>query len=58
MLVGGVWRRGGLVFPSILAAILAVAAWAAVTGGLHLDGLADCCDGFFNASSRRAAWRL
>jgi adenosylcobinamide-GDP ribazoletransferase len=44
---GGAWWLSGL----ILAAILSVATWAAVTGGLHLDGLADCCDGFFNASS-------
>jgi adenosylcobinamide-GDP ribazoletransferase len=32
-------------FPSLLAAALTVALWAALTGGLHLDGLADCCDG-------------
>ncbi len=35
------------VFPSPLAAGLVVAFWAALTGGLHLDGLADCCDGLF-----------
>jgi len=33
-----------LFFPS-LAAALVVAAWKTVTGGLHLDGLADCLDG-------------
>ncbi len=32
-------------FPPLLAAALTVALWAALTGGLHLDGLADCCDG-------------
>jgi adenosylcobinamide-GDP ribazoletransferase len=34
-----------LLFPSLLTAALTVALWAAITGGLHLDGLADCCDG-------------
>ncbi len=32
-------------FPPFLNAVLIVAAWAALTGGLHLDGLADCADG-------------
>lgn len=30
--------------PPIVSALI-VALWAALTGGLHLDGLADCCDG-------------
>ncbi len=33
------------IFPDLLGAILVVALWAILTGGLHLDGLADCCDG-------------
>jgi adenosylcobinamide-GDP ribazoletransferase len=32
-------------FPSLLAALLTVTAWKLLTGGLHLDGLADCLDG-------------
>ena len=32
-------------FPPLLAALLTVTAWKVVTGGLHLDGLADCLDG-------------
>ena len=32
-------------FPSLLTAVFIVTAWAALTGGLHLDGLCDCCDG-------------
>jgi adenosylcobinamide-GDP ribazoletransferase len=38
-------------FPPLLAAGLLVALWAALTGGLHLDGLADCGDGLLSAAS-------
>ncbi len=36
-----------LIFQPLLTAALLVTLWAALTGGLHLDGLADCCDGLF-----------
>jgi adenosylcobinamide-GDP ribazoletransferase len=32
-------------FVPLLAALLTITAWKLVTGGLHLDGLADCLDG-------------
>jgi len=32
-------------FPALLAALLTVTMWKILTGGLHLDGLADCLDG-------------
>ena len=35
-----------------LAALLTVLALALLTGGFHLDGLADTCDGVFSARSR------
>lgn len=41
----GVDRVTMLLFPSLLAALLTVTAWKLLTGGLHLDGLADSLDG-------------
>ena len=32
---------------SLLAAALVLVVWAALTGALHLDGWADCCDALF-----------
>jgi adenosylcobinamide-GDP ribazoletransferase len=32
---------------SVLAAALVLVVWTVVTGALHLDGWADCCDGLF-----------
>jgi adenosylcobinamide-GDP ribazoletransferase len=51
----GVDRITGLIFPSLLAALLTVTAWKLVTGGLHLDGLADSLDGL---AGRDPAHRL
>ena len=42
------WLVLRLLFPEWLAAGLVVVLWAALTGGLHLDGLADCCDGLLS----------
>lgn len=40
------------IFPPLLAAACSTAIWIVITGGLHLDGLADSCDGLLNASNR------
>jgi adenosylcobinamide-GDP ribazoletransferase len=42
-------------FAPLLAALLTVTAWKLVTGGLHLDGVADCIDGLVGTD---AAHRL
>ena len=44
------WGAGLFVSP-LIAAILAVIIWSMLTGGLHLDGLADCCDGLLAAAT-------
>lgn len=44
-LVWAVWWLACGLFPAEVAGVLAVTAWVALTGGLHLDGLADACDG-------------
>ena len=43
------------VFPPLVAAVLVVAGWKVLTGGIHLDGLADCLDGL---AGRDTAHRL
>jgi adenosylcobinamide-GDP ribazoletransferase len=48
-LLAAAWWGLGYVFPPVLSAVLLVALWAALTGGLHLDGLADCGDGLLAA---------
>lgn len=45
LLVGLAWWGAGELWPPLLAAGLAVAVDAALTGMLHLDGLADSADG-------------
>ena len=49
LLIGGLawaaWQISVRFFPPTVAGILTLAVWVALTGGLHLDGLADCCDG-------------
>ncbi len=42
-------------FPPLVTALLVVSLWKLLTGGLHLDGLADCLDGL---AGRDPAHRL
>jgi adenosylcobinamide-GDP ribazoletransferase len=52
LLLAGTYALSALVFPASVVAVLVLAAWAALTGGLHLDGLADCCDGLLASVAR------
>lgn len=45
------WKATMLVFPTMVASVLTLVVWVALTGGLHLDGLADCCDGLFSSAA-------
>jgi len=42
-----------LAFPPLLAALLVLTSWKVATGGIHLDGLADCLDGLGGADAER-----
>jgi adenosylcobinamide-GDP ribazoletransferase len=46
------WKGAMLLFPPLVAGFLALVVWVALTGGLHLDGLTDCCDGLFASVAR------
>ena len=41
------WRGAILLFTPLIAGVITLVVWVVLTGGLHLDGLADCCDGLF-----------
>lgn len=45
------WRVSMFAFPPLVAGIVTLVVWVALTGGLHLDGLADCCDGLLASVS-------
>ncbi len=45
LLLGGIWWGAGEIWPPLVAAAVVVAADLALTGLLHIDGLADSADG-------------
>jgi adenosylcobinamide-GDP ribazoletransferase len=55
VVIGGltwlVWRALNFYFPSLIVGVLTLLVWVILTGGLHLDGLADCCDGLFASTT-------
>lgn len=56
LLIGGllwaVQAAAATLFDPLLTGLLVTVVWAVVTGGLHLDGLADCGDGVLASVSR------
>ncbi len=42
-----------LVFPRLLSAALVLSVWKVMTGGIHLDGVADCLDGLGGGDAER-----
>lgn len=58
LVAGGVFLAMGAGLPAAVAALAALAATLLLTGALHEDGLADCCDGLFGGRDRAAALRI
>ena len=54
----GVFALAASGLPPAVAALLAVAATLLLTGALHEDGLADCCDGLFGGRTPEARLRI
>jgi adenosylcobinamide-GDP ribazoletransferase len=55
LVIGGLtwlaWQAALLVFPSLVASVVTLVVWIILSGGLHLDGLADCCDGLLASTT-------
>lgn len=62
LVVGGlaalIWLIFAPILPSAIAAGLAIAALILITGALHEDGFADCCDGLGGGASREKALEI
>ncbi len=49
----GIYFVTSLVFPVLVCSVIVIAAYAVITGGLHLDGLGDTFDGLFSGKPRQ-----
>lgn len=44
--------------PSLVRSVLILILWIIITGAIHLDGLADTCDGFYGGRTREETLRI
>lgn len=55
VVIGGltwlVWYMLKQYFPPLAVGVMTLVVWVGLTGGLHLDGLADCCDGLLSSNT-------
>jgi len=56
--LAGIYWLGGSVFPEGVLRPAAILLLVLVTGGLHLDGLADVCDGFYAGATKADVLRI
>jgi adenosylcobinamide-GDP ribazoletransferase len=57
ILVGSFWLAK-LILPVPVAAVIVIAVWITLSGGLHLDGLADSVDGWFGGSNTQEKLKI
>ncbi len=58
LLAWGVFALARAGLPPVVASVLSLAATLLLTGALHEDGLADCCDGLLGGRTRDDALRI
>ncbi len=54
----GIYLVGSQVFPDGILRPMLVVLFIVLTGGLHLDGFADVCDGFYGGKTKADALRI
>ncbi|MBU2102175.1 MAG: adenosylcobinamide-GDP ribazoletransferase, partial [Candidatus Omnitrophica bacterium] len=47
-----------LSLPPMVRSILILVVWMVITGGIHLDGFADTCDGFYGIRPREEILKI
>ena len=52
LLIASAFFGLSFILPKLAATVFTVAIWVLVTGGMHLDGLGDCFDGFFAVATK------
>ena len=61
LLIGLALSLGGKLLsslPNLAMSAIIVALWAGITGGIHLDGLADTCDGFYGQKPKEERLKI